>query len=127
MDKEGSGWTAGGIEHQDGAGRPCVWSPVTGEGGTRPHAHSRAGAWTTSCRRKAARDGACAAGCRRGCHRRVDRPRAPRNLWFSAGEELLGKSPAAVTAAARRRSGGGEGDRNETRSLEKKKGFPLWL
>ena len=104
MDKEGSGWTVGGIEHQDGAGRPCVLSPVTGEGSTRPHAHSRAGAWTASCRRKAARDGACAAGCRRGCHRRVDRPRAPRNLWFSAGEELPGMSLAAVTAAA----GGGE-------------------
>ena len=50
------------------------------------------------------RDGACAAGCRRGCHRRVDRPRAPRNLWFSAGEELPEMSPTAVTAAARRRS-----------------------
>ena len=84
----------------------------------RSHTHSRAGAWTASCRRKAARDGACAAGCRRGCHRRVDWPRAPRNLWFSAGEELPGKSPAA--AATRRRSGGGEGDQNETRSLEKK-------
>ena len=70
------------------------------------------------------RDGACAAGC----PRRADRPRAPRNLWFSAGEELPGMSPAAVTAAAaRRRSGGEEGDRNETRSLKKKIGFPLWL
>ena len=67
------------------------------------------------------RDGTCASGCRRGCHRRVDRPHAPRNLWFSAGEELPEKSPAAVTAAAavRRRSGGGEGDRNETRSPKK--------
>ena len=89
----------------------------------RSHAHSRAGAWTASCRRRAACDGACDAGFRRGCHRRVNRPRALRNLWFSAGEELPGKSPAAVTAAAaaaRRRSGGGEGDRNETRSLENK-------
>ena len=110
MDKEASGWTAGGIEHQDGAGRPCVRSPVTGEEGTRPHVHSCAGAWTASCRRKAARDGACASGCPRGCHQLVDRPRAPRNLWFSAGEELPEKSPEAVTAAARRRSGGGEGD-----------------
>ena len=58
VDKEGSGWTSGGIEHQDGAGRPCVWSPVTGEEGTRPHAHSCAGAWTASCRRNSARDGA---------------------------------------------------------------------
>ena len=67
------------------------------------------------------RDGACVAVCRRGCHRRVDRPRAPRNLWFPVGEELPGKSPAVVTAAAaaRMRFGGGEGDRNETRSLKK--------
>ena len=63
-------------------------------------------------------------------------------MWFSAGEELPGKSPAAVTAAdggsdgggwrltaaadlaavVRGRSGGGEGDRNETRS-PKKLGF----
>ena len=65
-------------------------------------------------------DGACVSGCRRGCHRHVDRPRAPRNLWFPAGEELPEKSPSAVTAAtARRRSGDGEGDRNETRSLKK--------
>ena len=75
------------------------------------HTHSRAGAWTASCRRKAARDGACVAVCQRGCHRCVDRPRAPRNLWFSAGEELPGKSPAAAAAAAaavvRRRSSGG--------------------
>ena len=89
----------------------------------RSHAPSRAGAWTASCRRRAARDGAWDAGFRRGCHRRVDRPCALRNLWFSAGEELPGKSPAAVTAAAtaaRSRSGGGEEDRNETRSLENK-------
>ena len=121
VDKEGSGWTARGIKQQDGVGRPCVWSPVTGKGATRPHAHSRAGAWTANCRRKAARDGACVAGCRWGCHRRVDRPHATRNLWFPAGEELPGKSPVAVTAAAavRRRSDGGEGDRNETRSLKK--------
>ena len=72
----------------------------------RSHAHSRAGAWTASCRRKAACDGVCIAVGRRGCHRRVDRPCAPRNLWFPAGEELPGKSPAAA-AAARRRSGGG--------------------
>ena len=86
VDEEGSGWTAGGIEQQDGAGRPCMWSPVTRKGATRPHAHSRFGAWTTSCLRKEARDGACVAVCRRGFHRRVDQPRAPRNLWFLAGE-----------------------------------------
>ena len=125
VDEEGSGWTVGGIEQQDGAGRPCMWSPVIGKGATCPHAHSRSGAWTASCRRKEARDGACVVVCRRGCHRRVDRPRAPRNLWFPAGEELLGKSPAVVTVAARRRSGGGEGERNETRSLKNKLGFPL--
>ena len=67
-----------------------------------------------------------------GGHRRVDRPSALRNLWFSAGEELPGKSLAAVTATAvaaavvRRRSGGGEGDQNETRS-PKKLGFLSWL
>ena len=78
-----------------------------------------------SFRRKKAIDGACVAVCRRGCHRRVDQPRAPRNLWFPAVEELPGKSPAVMTAAAtatataRRRFGGGEGDRNETRSLKK--------
>ena len=51
------------------------------------------------------RDCACDAGFRRGGHRRVDRPPALRNLWFSAGEELPEKSPAAVTAAV----GGGYG------------------
>ena len=80
VDKEGSGWTAGGMEQQDGAGRPWMWSPVTGKGSTRPHAHPRAGAWTASCRRREARDGVCDAVCRRGCHRSVDRPRAPGNL-----------------------------------------------
>ena len=102
VDKEGLGWTAGGMEQQDGAGRPWMWSPVTGRGSTRPHAHPRSGAWTASCWRKDACDGACGAVCQRGCHRRVDRPRVPWNLWFPAEEELPGKSPAA---AARRRSG----------------------
>ena len=78
----------------------------------RSHAPTRAGAWTVSCRRKSACDRACGAVCQRGCHRRVDRPRAPRNLWLPAGEELPGKSVAAAAAAAavaeaRRRSGGG--------------------
>ena len=63
VDKEGLRWTVGGIERQDGAERPYVWSPVTGKGATRPHAHSRVDAWTASCRRKAACDGACVAGC----------------------------------------------------------------
>ena len=91
VDKEGLGWTAGGIEQQDGAGRAWMWSPDIGKWPMRPHAHPRAGAWTAGCRREAARDGACVAVFRRGCHRRVDRPRAPRNLRFSAGEELAGK------------------------------------
>ena len=91
----------------------------------KARAHTRTHAPTRGRRADGERlphDGTCAPGCRRGCHRRVDRPRALRNLWFSAGEELPEKSPATVTAAAaaaaavRRRSGGGEGDRNETRS-----------
>ena len=96
---------------------------------TRTHAPARG---RRGCRRRHARDGAWDAGFRRGGHRRVDRPSALRNLWFSAGEELPGKSPATVTAAAaaaavvRRRSGGEEGDRNETRS-PKKLGFLSWL
>ena len=67
----------------------------------RSHAHSRPDAWTASCLRKAAHDSACVDVFRRGCHRREDRPRVPRNLCFSVVEELPGKSPAA---AARRRS-----------------------
>ena len=122
VDEEGSGWITGGIKQQDGAGRPCMWSPVTGKGATRPHAHSRAGAWAASYRRKESRDGACVAVCWRGCHRRVDRPRAPRNLWFSAVEELLGKSSAVVTAAsaaaARRRSGSEKEIRRRRRRSE---------
>ena len=63
------------------------------------------------CRRRHARDGAWDVGFRRCGHRRVDRPSALRNLWFSAGEELPGKSPAAVTAA----DGGGCGGEKEIR------------
>ena len=73
----------------------------------RIHAHPLAGAWTRSYRRKAARDGTCGVVCWRGCHRRADRPRPPRNLWFLAGEELPEKSSAAAAMAARRRSSGG--------------------
>ena len=70
---------------------------------TRTHASTRGRQAAGEEPRVTARE----AGFRRGCHRRVDRPRAPRNMWCSAGEELPGKSPAAVTmaaAAARRRS-----------------------
>ena len=56
-----------------------------------PHAHARAGSWTTSCRRESACDGACRDVLWRGFLRRVDRPRAPQNLRFSAGEELVEK------------------------------------
>ena len=56
------------------------------------YVHTHAGVWTTSCRRGAARDGACGAVFRWGCHRRVDRPRPPHNMRFSAGEELAGKA-----------------------------------
>ena len=106
---------------RDKAARRC-WTTlyVKSRHRKRSHVHSRAGSWTASCWRKAARDGACVDVFRRGCHRRVDLPRAPRNLWFPAGEELPGKSAAVVTAvaaAARRRSGSGKGDRNETRSV----------
>ena len=55
------------------------------------HAPTRAGVWTESCRRGAARDGACGAVFRWGCHQRVDRPRTPRNLRFPTGEVLAGK------------------------------------
>ena len=63
VDKEGSGWTTGGMEQQDDAGQPWLWSPVTGKGSTPTQA----------------RDGACSASYRRGCHQNVDRSRAPRN------------------------------------------------
>ena len=42
------------------------------------------------------RGGACGAVFRRGCHRRVDRPRAPQNLRFLVGEELAEKSPTVA-------------------------------
>ena len=37
VDKEGSGWTAGGMDQQDGARKPWLWSPVTEKGSTRTH------------------------------------------------------------------------------------------
>ena len=61
--------------------------------------------------REDARDGAWEVGFRRGGHRRVDRPSTLRTIWFSAGEKLPGKSPAAVTAA----DGGGRGGEEEIR------------
>ena len=65
------------------------------------HAHPRVDAWTTSCRREATRDGACRDVFWRGCHRCVDRPRAPQNLRFLDREELAGKSPAAEGSGRR--------------------------
>ena len=46
----------------------------------------------------------CRAVFRQDCHRRVDRPRAPRNLRFPAEEELAVKSPVTARAAARARA-----------------------
>ena len=79
VDKEGSGWTVGGMEQEDDAGRAWIWSPITGKWSTRPHAHPGAGAPMVGYRREAARDGAWGAVFRRGCHRRVDWLCAPRN------------------------------------------------
>ena len=84
--------------------------------------------WTTSCRREAARDGACEAVFRWGCHRRVDRPRAPRNMRFLAGEELAGNSLTA--AAARRSDGRGFCEENQVTRMKhdhkkSKLGFPF--
>ena len=95
---------------------------------TRPHAHPRAGAWTASSWREAARDGAYRAVFRWGCHRRVDRPHAPQNLRFSAGEELAGKSPAA--AATRKSDDGGFREENKVTGMKhdhrkSKLGFPF--
>ena len=75
---------------------------------TRTHAPARG---RRGCRRRHERDGAWDAGFRWGGHRRVDRPSTLRNLWFSAGEELPGKLPAAVTAAASDGCGGCGGEK----------------
>ena len=47
--------------------------------------------------------GACRAVFRLGCHRRVDQPRAPRNLRFSAEEELARKVTGGGGEEIRRR------------------------
>ena len=82
------------------------------------HAHTRADAWTTSCRRGAARDNTCITVSRRGFHRHVDRPRAPRNLRFPVGEELAKNSPAAATTTARRSDGGGFREDNKVTEMK---------
>ena len=66
---------------------------------------------------------------RRGCHRRVDRPRAPRNMRFPVGEELAGKSPA-VAATGRISGGGGFREENKVTGMKhdhrkSKLGFPF--
>ena len=125
VDKEGLGWTTGGVEQQDGAGRPWLWSPVTGKGSTRPHVQPRAGAWTASCRRREARDGACGAGCS------ARLPPECRSASCASESVISGRRRAArkVTGGGdngdeeeirwRRVPGGEESDRNETRSLKK--------
>ena len=96
------------------------------------HAHPRVGAWTASCWREAAIDGACGAIFWRGSHRLVDRPRVPRNLRFPAGEELAGKSlaTATATATARRSDDGGFREENIMTGMKhdhrkSKLGFPF--
>ena len=49
----------------------------------------------------------CVAVFRWGCHRRVNRPCAPRNLRFPVEEELAEKSLVAATAATTRISDSG--------------------
>ena len=73
------------------------------------HAHTSAGAGEASRRRRVARGGAWRAVFQQGFLRRVDRPRAARNLRFPAGEELAGKSNRRQgdPTAARRSDGGG--------------------
>ena len=93
------------------------------------HAPTRTSVWTADCRREAARDGVCVAVFRRGCHQRVDRPRAPRNLRFPAGEELAEKSPTAA-AATRISDGGGFREENKVTGMKhdhrkSKLGFPF--
>ena len=88
MEMQGSGRTAGGLEGQDGAER--AWRGV-GSGRKVGHAPSRAGAWVTGRRRRAARGGAWDAGFRWGFHWRVDQPPAVRNMWSVPGKEVAGK------------------------------------
>ena len=68
----------------------------------------------------------CVRGCFSArCHRRVDRPHAPRNQRFPVGEELAGKS-----SAARRSGGGGFREENKVTGMKydhrkSKLGFPF--
>ena len=76
----------------------------------------------------------CGVVFRQDCHRLVDRPRAPRNLRFPAGEELAVKSPvtarARAAAAARRSDDGGFQEENKVIGMKhdhrkSKLGFPF--
>ena len=72
------------------------------------------------------RDGECGTVFRRGCHQRVDRPRAPRNLRFLIGEDLAGKS----LATTRRSDDGGFREKNKVTEMKhdhrkSKLGFPF--
>ena len=62
-----------------------------GDGISAPESGSRAGVWNLSRWRRVALGGAWMTIFRRGFLRRVDWPRAPRNLRSSVGEELAGK------------------------------------
>ena len=62
-----------------------------GDGISAPESGSRAGVWNSGRWRRVARGGSWMTIFRRGFLRRVDRPRAPRNMRSSAGEELAGK------------------------------------
>ena len=117
VDKEGLGWTAGGIEQQNGAGQPCMWSPVTEKGATRTHAPTR-GRKTAGERRRAR------------CCLPARLPPACRSAPCASESVVSGRRRAArkVTDGdgdgekeirRRRVPGGEESDRNETRSLKK--------
>ena len=88
VDKEGSGRIAGGMDQQDGAGQAWRWNLVTGKWAWP----TRAGGWKAGRRRRVACGGAWRAIFQRGFLQRVDRPCAPQNMRFPAGEGLVGKS-----------------------------------
>ena len=80
-----------------------IWSPKSGSRAhTRPRVEGK----------PSEKSGAWRAVFRRGFLQRVDRPRAPRNLRYLAGEELVGKShwrqgdPTGATAVRKSDDGG---------------------
>ena len=70
---------------------------------------TRPGAWNVGLRRRVALGDARMAVFQRGFLRRVDRPRAPRNLRFPTGEELARKSHRRRGDPTARRSDGDGG------------------